>query len=157
MIFLSNRCSPCRMLSGGDRCDIVALQEADTLAPQRQPHRFQMHQVGAAADLDVALDRRMREGVEQPARVLIRYQPVPFAPDDRDRRAQLRRIVGELAVPMETSRRARKALRAAAESRFAWPAGSAGTAIGLREVPECGNALPADRALVMNPSHQLPS
>ena len=51
------------------------------------------------ADLDVALYRRLGERVEQPARIVIPHQPVPFAADDRDRRADLRRVIGELAVP----------------------------------------------------------
>src|SRR5260370_19198965 len=83
--------------SGGDGRDIVAPQEADTFAPKRRAHGFEMHQVGAAADLDVALCRRLRERIEQPTGVVIQHQPVPFAADDRDRRADLRRIVGELA------------------------------------------------------------
>src|SRR5882757_9531991 len=92
MVFLS-------LGSGGNWGDIVAVQEVDTFAPKRLAHGFEMHQMGAAADLDIAFAGRLSEGVEQPARVVIRHQPVPFAADNRNRRTDLRRIVGELAVP----------------------------------------------------------
>src|SRR5262249_28160283 len=55
--------------------------------------------MGRATDLDIALDRRRREGIEQPARVLVGDHAVPFATNDRDRRLNERRIVGELAMP----------------------------------------------------------
>src|SRR5215471_11249226 len=58
-----------------------------------------MHEMRAAADLDVALVRRRGEGVEQPARVRIGAVGVPFAADDRDWRADETWLVGEFAGP----------------------------------------------------------
>src|SRR4051812_219298 len=58
-----------------------------------------MHQMGAAADLDVAFAGRLREGVEQPMGVVIQHQPVPCAANDRNRRTDLSRVIGKLAVP----------------------------------------------------------
>ena len=66
----TSRC-PFRAVQEGTAAHVVAAQEVDAFAPQRRAHRFEMHQMGAAADLDVALDRRLRERVEQPARVII--------------------------------------------------------------------------------------
>lgn len=63
------------------------------------PHRLEMHQVRAAADLDVALVGRGGERVEQPACVGIGDKPVPGAADDRDRGAHRARIVGKIAMP----------------------------------------------------------
>src|SRR5262249_52939410 len=78
---------------------VAAEQEADALTVERVAHRLEMHQMGCAANLDVALDRRRREGIEQPTRVLVRDHAIPFAANDCDRRVNKGRIVGELAVP----------------------------------------------------------
>src|ERR1700761_245908 len=58
-----------------------------------------MHQMGTAADLDIALDRRLSKGVEEPACVVIQHQAIPFAPDDGDRRTDQGRVVGQPPMP----------------------------------------------------------
>ena len=78
---------------------VIAHQEGDTLAVERVAHRLEMHQMRGPADLDVALDGRSGEGVEQPSCVLVANEPIPFAANDRDRRLYQGRIVGEIAVP----------------------------------------------------------
>jgi hypothetical protein len=42
----------------GDWRGIAGAQEVDALAPHRRMHRFEMHQMGAAAHLDIAFDGR---------------------------------------------------------------------------------------------------
>ena len=45
-----------------------AVQEIDAFPPKRRAHRFEVHQMGATANLDVALYGRLRERVEEPPR-----------------------------------------------------------------------------------------
>jgi hypothetical protein len=52
-----------------------------------------------AADFDVAPHRRGPERVEQPARIPVGAHCIPLAPNDRDRRADEARVIGELAGP----------------------------------------------------------
>src|SRR5512132_1792519 len=78
---------------------VIARQEGDALAVEGVAHRFEMHQVRGPADLDVALDGRSGESVEQPSRALVANETVPFAAKDRDRRLDQSRGVGEIAVP----------------------------------------------------------
>src|SRR5665647_2001068 len=86
-------------VSGRRRRDVAAEQEIDAFLPKCRPHRFQMHQMGATANLDVTLFRRLSKGIEQPFRVVVQHQPVPLTTDDGDRRADQRRIIGQMAVP----------------------------------------------------------
>src|ERR1700749_5188130 len=58
-----------------------------------------MHQVRVAADLDVALDSGAGERVEQPARVVIEQEPVPFAADDGNGTSDVSGVVGKLTMP----------------------------------------------------------
>src|SRR5215470_11447153 len=78
---------------------VAALQEGDALAIKRKAHGFKMHQMGAAADLDVALDGRGGERVEQPARIRVGDEAIPVAADECDRRRHPGGIVRQLAMP----------------------------------------------------------
>src|SRR6516162_7007007 len=90
-----------------------------------------MHQMSAAADFDVAFDRGLAEGIKQPARILVRHQPIPLAADDRSGHTYLSGIVAKLAVPgpndlaeraerrFNARRITRAALRIAVEIAFA--------------------------------------
>ena len=60
---------------------------------------FEMHQMCGAADLDVPPDWRGFERIEQPARILVGHNPIPFASDQGDRRPHQSGIVTERAVP----------------------------------------------------------
>src|SRR5262245_55208332 len=91
-------CSP-TVLKLRQRGLVLAVQEGDAFAVECIAHRLQMHQVGAAADLDVALDRRGLESIEQPRRIGVGNEPVPLAADDRDRRLHTAWIISQLAVP----------------------------------------------------------
>jgi hypothetical protein len=53
----------------------------------------------AAADFDVAFDGRSGKGIEQPTRVVVRHQPIPFAADDCDRTADSTGVIAEPAMP----------------------------------------------------------
>src|SRR6201989_1931976 len=66
---------------------------------QRGPSLLQMHQMPAAAELDVALQRRTAYRTKQPFRILIRAQAVPLTAQNRDRRADQRRVIGERPRP----------------------------------------------------------
>ena len=74
-----------------------------------------------AADLDVAPDPGGGECVEQPARVSIGAHSVPFASDDRDRRLNAARIIGELAGPSVVNV-LKRAARHLYRRRYACPA-----------------------------------
>src|SRR5262249_44735464 len=94
-----------------------------------------MHQVRGAPDLDVTLQRRLREGVDQPPRVGVADQPVPLAANDRDRYAHLCWIVRELPVPRldDIAERPERYLDA---GRIARPAGRVAVQVGLAPLLE---------------------
>src|SRR6185437_7059866 len=85
--------SPRRCGVASHRRDIARGEKTDALAVERMAHRLQMHQMRGAADFDVALCRRTGEGIEEPARILVGNETVPFAADDRHRRPHQRRII----------------------------------------------------------------
>src|ERR1700677_3844784 len=58
-----------------------------------------MHQMRSATNLDVTFDRGGFEGIEQPARVLVRDDAVPLASDQGDRCLHQSRVVTKLTVP----------------------------------------------------------
>src|SRR5690348_15989604 len=90
----------CRRHSGAKsaRCpgSPARFEEGDALLMQCMTPGFEMHQMRAAAELDVALLRRGGEGGEEGARILVRHEPVPFAAQQSDRRAHEGGIIGEL-------------------------------------------------------------
>jgi hypothetical protein len=75
------------------------VEEGDAFLPESEAHHFQMHQMGAAFYLDIALHSRLGECVEQPIGVIIRDQSVPLSADDRNWRPDQRRVAGKVAVP----------------------------------------------------------
>src|SRR6185437_13851696 len=81
------------------RRPVAAQQEGAGLAMEGGAHDLEMHEMRGAVDLDVALDRRGLEGIEQPACILVRHEAVPFPPDHRDGRLHQTGVVGERAVP----------------------------------------------------------
>jgi hypothetical protein len=63
----------------------VAKEKIDAFLPERSAHRFEMHQMRSAANFDVPLRRCLREGVEEPLRVIVEHQAIPLSADDGDR------------------------------------------------------------------------
>jgi hypothetical protein len=78
---------------------IAAQQEGIRLAIQGGAHDLQMHEMRGATDLDVAFDPTGREGVEQPACVLVRGNAL------NDRWLRVRDLVVQLFQGQPVGRR----------------------------------------------------
>ena len=60
---------------------------------------FEMHEMCGASDLHIAFHGRRFQRVEEPMSIGICSEAVPFASDDRDRRADQARIISEIPAP----------------------------------------------------------
>jgi hypothetical protein len=81
------------------RRKISTQQESIRFAIKSDSHSFEVHEMRATTYLDVALSRTSAESVEQPTRILIRDDAIPFAPDYGHGSLYHRGVVTKFAMP----------------------------------------------------------